>query len=161
MRASIFWLFLTWVPGLVALCSGQALGAENTGGRGMAGMGIVQTDQAPLAIGPYSQAVWAGDLLFLSGQIPLDPATGQVVPGGIEAQTRQVIRNAEAVLKAAGLSLAHVVKATVFVKDLNQFAALNAVYGSFFPAPAPARSTVEAARLPRDVLVEIEFVARR
>lgn len=122
---------------------------------------IIDTKNAPAAIGPYSQAVWAGDLLFTSGQIPLDPATGQVVPGSVEDQARQSLNNLEAVLKAAGLSMADVVKATVFIKDMNDFPRINEVYATFFPQPCPARSCVEVARLPKDVLVEIEAVARR
>jgi len=122
---------------------------------------IVNTDNAPAAIGPYSQAVWAGDLLFCSGQIPIDPATGDIVPGGAADQARQALLNVKAVLDAAGLDLANVVKATVFFKDMNDFQAINTVYASFFQAPYPARSGVEVARLPRDVLVEIEVVARR
>jgi len=121
----------------------------------------VHTDQAPKAIGPYSQAIWAGDLLFVSGQTPLVPATGLLVEGGVEAQTRQVLQNVAAILEAAGLSLAQVAKSTVFIKNMNDFAAINEVYASFFPSPAPARSCIEAARLPKDALVEIEVVARR
>jgi len=119
---------------------------------------IVSTEQAPAAIGPYSQAVRIGSLLFTSGQIPLRP-DGQLVQGGIAEQTHQVFRNLEAVLAAAGASLADVVKATVFIKDMNQFAELNTVYASYFGDHKPARSTVEVARLPRDVLVEIEVIA--
>jgi len=122
---------------------------------------IVATTNAPAAIGPYSQAVWAGDLLFTSGQLPADPATGQIVPGGAVAQTRQALQNVKAVLEAAGLNMAHVVKATVFIKDMNEFQAINAVYASFFAAPCPARSCVEVARLPKDALVEIEVIATR
>ena len=122
---------------------------------------IIDTKNAPAAIGPYSQAVWAGDLLFCSGQIPLDPATGQIVPGGAAEQTKQVLLNVKAVLEAAGLTLAHVVKATVFFRDLNDFQTINEVYASFFKAPFPARSGVEVARLPRDVEVEIEVVAKK
>jgi len=121
----------------------------------------IATDKAPGAIGPYSQAVWAGELLFVSGQIPLDPATGSVVPGAAAEQTRQAIKNAAAVLDAAGLSLASVVKTTLFIKDMNDFAAINEVYAGFFSPPYPARSTVEVARLPKDVVVEIEVVAAK
>jgi 2-iminobutanoate/2-iminopropanoate deaminase len=119
----------------------------------------VASEQAPRAIGPYSQAVVAGQLLFCSGQIPLDPATGQMVDGDITAQTRQVLVNVRAILAAAGATFDDVVKTTVYLADMNEFAAMNEVYASFFPAPAPARSTVEAARLPRDARVEIEVVA--
>lgn len=122
---------------------------------------IVATEAAPKAIGPYSQAVWAGDLLFCSGQTPIDPATGKLVPGGVEDQTRQVIRNIAAVLEGAGLTLANVVKSGLFIKDMNQFAAINAVYAEHFPKPFPARTTVEVARLPLDAMVELEVVAKR
>lgn len=122
---------------------------------------IIDTRNAPAAIGPYSQAVWAGNLLFTSGQIPLDPATGQVVFGTVEDQARQSLKNLQAVLEAAGLTMADVVKSTVFIKDMNDFPRINEVYATFFPQPCPARSCVEVARLPKDVLVEIEAVARR
>jgi 2-iminobutanoate/2-iminopropanoate deaminase len=114
---------------------------------------------APAAIGPYSQAIAAGPLLFCSGQIPLDPATGKIVEGGIAEQTRRVLENVGAVLAAGGASFATVVKTTVFLADMAEFSAMNEVYGQFFTAPAPARSTVEAARLPRDARVEIEVIA--
>ena len=121
----------------------------------------VATPSAPAAIGPYSQAVRSGDWLFLSGQIPLDPATGKMVEGGIEPQTERVIANLKAVLEAAGGSLASVVKTTVFLTDLGHFQAFNAVYGKHFAAaPAPARATVQVAALPRGALVEIEAIAR-
>jgi 2-iminobutanoate/2-iminopropanoate deaminase len=119
----------------------------------------IATSDAPQAIGPYSQAIRAGNLLFASGQIPIDPATGAVVGGDIAAQTRRVFENIAAVLKAAGGSFDHVVKTTVFLADMNDFAAMNAVYGEYFATPAPARSTVQVARLPRDARVEIEIVA--
>ena len=122
-------------------------------------MNIVQTDNAPKAIGPYSQAMVVDGWIYTSGQLPMT-AAGDMVEGGIEAQTEQVFRNLQAVLAAAGASLAQVVKATVFVKDLNDFARLNAVYDRAFGGHKPARSTVEVARLPRDALVEIEVVAR-
>jgi 2-iminobutanoate/2-iminopropanoate deaminase len=114
---------------------------------------------APKAIGPYSQAIRAGQLLFLSGQVPLDPATGQLVGGDIAAQTRRVMENLGAVLNAAGLSFADVVRTTIFLADINDFAAVNEVYGSYFSAPAPARATVQVARLPKDARVEIDAVA--
>jgi 2-iminobutanoate/2-iminopropanoate deaminase len=120
----------------------------------------VSTPKAPAAIGPYSQAIKAGNLLFLSGQIPLDPETGQIVSGGIEAQTRQVFANIGAILQAAGASFDHVVSATVYVADMNDFAKVNEIYGTYFSAPAPARATVQVARLPKDSLVEIQVVAR-
>lgn len=125
----------------------------------MADLRTIQTDQAPAAIGPYSQAIVAGGMVFTAGQIPLDPRTGEMADGGIEEQTEQVMRNLSAVLEAAGASLGSVVKTTVFVRDMEEFAAMNAVYGRFFGEHRPARSTVQAARLPRDARVEIEAVA--
>jgi 2-iminobutanoate/2-iminopropanoate deaminase len=122
---------------------------------------IVSSEAAPKAIGPYSQAVWAGDYLFCSGQIPLDPATGNMVAGGITEQTTRVLENIGALVKSQGLDLAHVVKATVFLSDMNNFPAMNEVYARYFPQNPPARSTVQVARLPKDALVEIEVVACR
>jgi len=119
----------------------------------------IQTDSAPKAIGPYSQAIKSNGFVFASGQIPLDPATMQIVEGGIREQTRRVMSNLEAVLQAAGSSLEGVVKTTVFLKDLADFGEMNEVYGSFFKETPPARSTVEVARLPRDVRVEIDVIA--
>jgi 2-iminobutanoate/2-iminopropanoate deaminase len=120
----------------------------------------IQTADAPAAIGPYSQAVAAGPYLFTSGQIGLDPASGQLVGGGVEAQTRQVIANVAAVLAAAGLAFADVVKTTIFLIDMDDFAAVNAIYGEAFgDAPPPARSTVAVAALPRGARVEIEAIA--
>ncbi|QGQ93681.1 RidA family protein [Paenibacillus psychroresistens] len=123
----------------------------------MSKLEIIATNEAPAAIGPYSQAVRFGNLLFTSGQIPLG-LDGQVVAGGIVEQTHQVFQNLQAVLKASGCVLSDVIKATVFIKDMNQFSALNEVYASYFGDHKPARSTVEVARLPRDVFVEIELV---
>jgi 2-iminobutanoate/2-iminopropanoate deaminase len=120
---------------------------------------IVRTDEAPQAIGPYSQAVVAGGLVFASGQIPLDPATGQFVEGGVSEQTEQVLRNVSKVLEAAGSGLDRVVRTTVFLADMEDFAAMNEVYGRFFAESPPARSTVQAARLPRDARVEIDVIA--
>ncbi len=120
---------------------------------------IVHTDKAPAAIGPYSQAVKAGGFLFLSGQVALDPASGQVVEGDVRAQTERVLQNLQAVLAAAGSSLAAVVKTTVFLADMNDFAAMNEVYGRFFSGDPPARVTVQVARLPKDVPVEIDLIA--
>jgi 2-iminobutanoate/2-iminopropanoate deaminase len=120
---------------------------------------IVRTEGAPKAIGPYSQAVKAGGLVFCSGQIPLDPATMTVVEGGVAEQTRRVLQNLAAVLDAAGASLGTVVKTTVFLKDMKDFAAMNEAYAEFFPSDPPARATVEVARLPKDVRVEIEVIA--
>ena len=121
----------------------------------------VSSPNSPAAIGPYSLGVWAGDLLFVSGQTPIDPATGIVVPGDAAAQARQTITNVTMILEAAGLGLDDVVKSTLFIKDMDAFAAINAVYAEFFREPYPARSCVEVARLPRDVLVELEVVAKR
>jgi 2-iminobutanoate/2-iminopropanoate deaminase len=114
---------------------------------------------APKAIGPYSQAVRAGQLLFVSGQVPLDPATGQLVEGDIAAQTRRVFANLAAVLEAGGRTFADVVRTTVFLADMNDFAAVNEVYGSYFSEPYPARATVQVARLPKDARVEIDVIA--
>lgn len=119
----------------------------------------VQTDNAPKAIGPYSQAIKANGLVFASGQIPLDPQTMQIVEGGIREQTERVITNLSAVLRAAGTSLDKVVKTTVFLADLNDFTEMNETYGRFFGEMPPARSTVEVSRLPRDVKVEIDVIA--
>jgi 2-iminobutanoate/2-iminopropanoate deaminase len=119
----------------------------------------VQTDKAPKAIGPYSQGIIANGFVFCSGQIPIDPATGELNTGTIEDQTRQVLRNLGAVLEAAGSSYDDIVKTTVFLQDMNDFAKMNAVYAEFFKAPNPARAAVQVARLPRDVKVEIEAVA--
>jgi len=119
----------------------------------------VSTPNAPAAIGPYSQAIRAGNMLFLSGQIPSDPATGSLVGGGIEEQTHQVFKNIGEILKAAGASFDHVVSAGVFLADMNDFAKMNAVYATYFAAPAPARATVQVARLPKDCLVEIQVTA--
>jgi 2-iminobutanoate/2-iminopropanoate deaminase len=120
---------------------------------------IIATDQAPRAIGPYSQAIRAGNLLFCSGQIPIDPATGEFVSGGVAEQTEQVMRNLSAVLSAGRSSLKQVVKTTVFLADMDDFTAMNEVYGRFFGEDPPARATVQAARLPRDAKVEIEAIA--
>jgi 2-iminobutanoate/2-iminopropanoate deaminase len=123
----------------------------------------ISTPHAPAAIGPYSQAVKTGDFLYTSGQIPLDPVSGQVVPGGITEQTTRVLENLKAVLEAAGSGLANVVKTVVFLKDMNDFASMNAIYGQYLAPEGvvpPARSTVEVARLPKDALVEIEVIAR-
>ena len=119
----------------------------------------ITTSEAPAAIGPYSQAIKSGNLLFLSGQIPIDPKTGNLVDGGIEPQTRQVFHNIGAILKAAGASFDHVVSAGVFLADMNDFGKMNAIYAEYFSAPAPARATVQVARLPKDCLVEIQVTA--
>ena len=119
----------------------------------------VSSPDAPKAIGPYSQAVRAGQLLFVSGQVPLDPATGQIVAGDIAAQTRRVFDNLGAVLKAGGRTFADVVRTTVFLADMNDFATVNDVYGTYFSEPYPARATVQVARLPKDARVEIDVIA--
>ncbi len=120
---------------------------------------VIATPQAPSAIGPYSQAIRSGPWVFVSGQIPLDPATGKIVEGDIAAQTERVLKNLAAILEAAGAGLAQVVKTTVYVRDLNQFARMNEVYARFFAEKPPARATVEVSRLPRDVQVEIDAIA--
>jgi len=123
---------------------------------------VIATDKAPAAIGPYSQGVRTGNLIFTAGQIPLDPATQQVVAGGITEQTERVLENLKAIVEASDSSLAQAVKTTVFLKDMKDFAAMNAVYGAYLDAKGvapPARTTVEVSRLPKDVLVEIELVA--
>jgi 2-iminobutanoate/2-iminopropanoate deaminase len=119
----------------------------------------VATESAPRAIGPYSQAIRAGSLLFISGQIPLDPATGTLVQGDIAAQTHRVFANLKAILEAAGASFDHVVRATVYLADMNDFTTVNEVYGTYFSSPAPARATVQAARLPKDARIEIDLIA--
>ena len=120
---------------------------------------IISTERAPKAIGPYSQAVVSNGWAFLSGQIPLDPATNQIISGDIAAQTERVLENLKSVLEAAGSSLERVVKTTVYLKDMGEFSKMNEVYGRYFATNAPARATVEAARLPRDVSVEIDCIA--
>jgi len=120
---------------------------------------VIKTEQAPPAIGPYSQAIAANGLVFAAGQIPLDPRTGQPVPGDVRVQTRRVLENLKAVLEAAGSSMDRVVKTTVFLRDLNDFGAMNEIYGEYFKESPPARSTVQVVKLPRDAAVEIEAVA--
>jgi len=120
---------------------------------------IITAKDAPAAIGPYSAAVRAGDFIYTAGQLGITPADGNIVAGGIEAETRQALKNLQAVLQAAGASLENVVKTTVFLRDMNDFAAMNAVYAEFFTADFPARSAVQVARLPKDAAVEIEAVA--
>lgn len=124
-------------------------------------MNVICTKNAPAAVGPYSQAIDCGDLVFLSGQIPLVPETGLVADGGLEAQAHQMFANIKAVLAEAGMSLSNVVKTTVFMTDLSQFAAFNAIYAEYFKAPYPARSCVEVSALPKGLLVECELIARR
>jgi 2-iminobutanoate/2-iminopropanoate deaminase len=122
-------------------------------------MESIQTDHAPQAIGPYSQAIKANGFIFASGQIPLDPATMRIVEGGVEEQAARVLDNLKAVLEAAGSSLDRVVKTTVYLTDMSEFAAMNEIYARYFGATKPARATVQVARLPRDVKVEIDVVA--
>jgi 2-iminobutanoate/2-iminopropanoate deaminase len=120
---------------------------------------VIATKTAPQAIGPYSQAIRANGFVFTSGQIPIDPSTQQLISGDVAAQTEQVLKNVSAILTAAGSSLEKVVRSTVFLKNMNDFAAMNEVYGRHFTSTPPARSTVEVARLPKDVLVEIDVIA--
>ena len=119
----------------------------------------VSTESAPAAIGPYSQGIRTGNLIFVSGQIPLDPATGALVSGDIAAQTHRVFANLRAILEAGGASLDRVVRTTVYLADMNDFAAMNEVYATYFSKPAPARATVQAARLPKDARIEIDVIA--
>ena len=121
---------------------------------------VIHTDSAPAAIVPYSQAIQIGDLLFVSGQVPIDPSTGAIVEGDIKAQAQQSLNNLKAILNAAGTNMGAVVKTTVFLADMNDFAAMNEVYAQFFQEPFPARSAVQAARLPKDAKVEIEAIAQ-
>ena len=120
---------------------------------------VIHTDNAPKAIGPYSQAVKAGNILFVSGQVPFVPETMEIVEGDVKAQTAQSLKNVQAILAEAGLDFSHVVKSTVFIKDMNEFAQINEVYAEFFGENKPARACVEVARLPKDVKVEIEVIA--
>ena len=121
---------------------------------------VIHTDSAPAAIGPYSQAIQIGDLLFVSGQVPIDPSTGAMVEGDIKAQAQQSLNNLKAILNAAGTNMGAVVKTTVFLADMNDFTAMNEVYAQFFQEPFPARSAVQVARLPKDAKVEIEAIAQ-
>ena len=124
------------------------------------GKKIIATDKAPAAIGPYSQAIEAGGFVFASGQIPVDPATGNI-PDGIEAQAKQALTNVKNLMEASGLSMDNIVKTSVFIKNMNDFAKVNEVYATFFESDFPARSCVEVARLPKDVLIEVEVIAAR
>jgi 2-iminobutanoate/2-iminopropanoate deaminase len=132
---------------------------NGTGQQGSLAKQAISSPDAPAAIGAYSPAIRAGNLLFVSGQVPMNPATGTLVDGDIAAQTEQVMRNLAALLKAAGAGFEHVAKTTVYLADMNDFAAMNAVYGKYMVDPAPARATVQVARLPRDVKVEIDLIA--
>lgn len=120
---------------------------------------IIKTEHAPQAVGPYSQAVEAGSFIFVSGQIPIDPESGNVIQADIKAQTRLIMENARAILSAAGATLASVVKTTIYLKNMADFAAVNEVYGGYFPSEPPARATVEVSRLPKDVAIEMDFIA--
>lgn len=122
---------------------------------------IVFTEKAPAPIGPYSQAVWAGDLLFLSGQIAINPESGNLEIANLENETRLVMSNIGAILEKEGLNFGHIIKSSIFLKDMNNFAEINEIYGSYFPENPPARETVEVARLPKDVNVEISIIAHR
>ncbi|WP_314313913.1 RidA family protein [Hoylesella marshii] len=124
-------------------------------------MKTIHTEQAPKAVGPYSQAIEAGGFVFASGQLPIDPATGTFAEGGIKEQTRQSLTNAQAVLRAAGIDLTHVVKTTVFLSDIDNFAAMNEVYAEFFKEPYPARSAFAVKTLPKGALVEVECIAEK
>ncbi len=119
----------------------------------------IQTERAPRAIGPYSQAIKANGFIFVSGQIPLDPVKGEIAGATIEEQTHQVLKNIQAILEAAGSSMSEVVKATVYLADMNEFSKMNEIYARYFPEPFPARATFQVARLPRDVKIEIEVIA--
>ena len=119
----------------------------------------IVTENAPAAIGPYSQGIRTGDMIFFSGQIPLDPASGELAGSDIKTQTRQVMLNMQAVLEAAGMGFEHIVKATIYLQDLNDFATVNSIYADYMPDPAPARACVEVAGLPKGALVEIEWIA--
>jgi len=120
---------------------------------------IIATDKAPQAIGPYSQAIEANGFVFVSGQIPIDPKTGYLAPGGIREQMKQVMENGKAILAAAGCGLEHVVKSTIYLRNIGDFAAVNEVYGGYFPTEPPARATVEVSRLPKEAEVEIDLIA--
>lgn len=146
------------IAGLAGLALLKSGAFAKTGGK-VEDKQEVKTDKAPKAIGPYSQAIIAGGLVFASGQIAIDPATGDLNTGSVEEQTRQVLKNLAAVLEAAGSSMDKVVKTTVFLQDMNEFSRMNRVYGEAFKPPFPARATVQVARLPRDVKVEVEAVA--
>ena len=124
-------------------------------------MKVINTSKAPKAIGPYSQAIEANGLVITSGQLPIDPATGEFAPGGIKEQTRQSLTNAKAILEEAGISLANVMKTTVFLSDMNNFAAMNEVYAEFFNEPFPARSAIAVKTLPKNALVEVECIAAK
>jgi 2-iminobutanoate/2-iminopropanoate deaminase len=120
---------------------------------------IISTEKAPAAVGPYSQAVKSGGFLFASGQIPINPATGQIVDGGIEEQTKQVLENVKGLLESLGASMDNIVKTTLFIADMNDFATINDIYSGYFKKSPPARSCVEVSRLPKDVKIEMEFIA--
>ena len=124
-------------------------------------MQIINTENAPAAIGPYSQAVVAGDMVYASGQIPLDPKSGEIVQGGVSGQTTQVLENLKAVVEAAGSSLAKIVKVTIYITDMKQFAVVNEIYGTYFSAPFPARACVQVSALPKGVEVEMDAIAMR
>ncbi|MFO7152838.1 MAG: RidA family protein [Bacillota bacterium] len=122
---------------------------------------VIKTEKAPKAIGPYSQAIMIGDFLFASGQIAINPATGEIVEGGIEAQTKQVMENVKNILQAAGMDFSNVVKTTVFITNMNDFAKVNEIYATYFTENPPARSCVEVSKLPKGALIEVEVIAHR
>ena len=152
---------LSCVALLMAGCTTKTENMELTIKENQTMKQAISTEKAPAAIGPYSQAIEANGFVFASGQLPIDPATGQFPEGGIQEQTRQSILNAQAILESAGLSLANVVKTTVFLADMNDFAAMNEVYASFFSTPFPARSAVAVKTLPKGAMVEIECIAAK
>jgi len=125
----------------------------------MSSRSAISTNSAPKALGPYSQAIRAGQFLFVSGQVPVDPVTGDLVPGGIADQAKRVLQNVDEILKAAGASFEGVVRTTVYLADMADFSAMNEVYGTFFPSPQPARSTIQVSRLPKDARIEIDVIA--
>ena len=127
----------------------------------MSAKNVIKTDNAPKAIGPYSQAVEANGFVFVSGQIPLDPKTGNLVTGDIREQTKRVMENGKAILAAAGCAMSDVVKSTIYLKNIGDFASVNEIYGGYFPTDPPARATVEVSRLPKDVAVEMDFIAMK
>ena len=127
----------------------------------MSAKNVIKTDNAPKAIGPYSQAVEANGFVFVSGQIPLDPKTGNLVTGDIREQTKRVMENGKAILAAAGCAMSDVVKSTIYLKNMGDFAKVNEIYGDYFPVDPPARATVEVSRLPKDVAVEMDFIAMK
>ncbi len=161
MKKMFQWISLLLIAASLTSCSPDNKTGETKGTSDEPGpqKQAINTDKAPAAIGPYSQAIQTGNLIFTSGQIPIDPETGEVVSGGIKEQAMQVFENLNAVLNASGADLADVIKTTVYIKDMNDFPTVNSVYDLWIPEPYPARSCVEVSRLPKDVLIEVEAVA--